>query len=140
MSDPFLVTYLGVVHPWMCDVMGHMNVRHYAAVFDDASFQLLGHIAPPESLARERRGWADVRCEIDYKHETPAGTLLTVRSHLVRVGGKSLTFVHRLSSSGDETLRATARITTVCFDLAARRSIELDEAQRVRAMALLVAE
>ena len=31
----------GVVHPWFCDVMGHMNVRHYVGMFDDACFQLL---------------------------------------------------------------------------------------------------
>jgi len=30
-----------IVHPWLCDVMGHMNVRHYIGMFDDASYQLL---------------------------------------------------------------------------------------------------
>ena len=30
-----------IVHPWLCDVMGHMNVRHYMSMFDDASYQLL---------------------------------------------------------------------------------------------------
>ena len=33
--------YKGIVHPWLCDVMGHMNVRHYMGMFDDASLQLL---------------------------------------------------------------------------------------------------
>ncbi len=51
-----LTTYVGVAHPWMCDTMGHMNVRHYAAMFDDASFQLLGHIAGTETESDSGRG------------------------------------------------------------------------------------
>ena len=81
-----VVTFLGVVHPWMCDQMGHLNVRHYAAMFDDASFQFLGRICPSEVNREAGLGWADVRCEIDYKHETPVGTLLTITSEVVRVG------------------------------------------------------
>ena len=37
----FVETYRGVVFPWHCDQLGHMNVRHYVAMFDDASFHLL---------------------------------------------------------------------------------------------------
>ena len=60
--------------------MGHLNVRHYVAMFDDASFQLLGRIAGREMDAK--LGWADVRMEIAYKHETPLGKLVTIRSRV----------------------------------------------------------
>lgn len=30
-----LATFVGVAHPWMCDAMGHVNVRHYAAMLYD---------------------------------------------------------------------------------------------------------
>ncbi len=47
--DGGLVTFVGVTHPWMCDAMGHMNMRFYAAMIDDAGFQLLGHLAGTEA-------------------------------------------------------------------------------------------
>jgi acyl-CoA thioester hydrolase len=119
----------------MCDAMGHMNVRHYAAMLDDASFQLLGHIAG--DAAAETEGWADVRCVIEYKHETRAGALLTVRSHVLRIGRSSLTYRHVMSGSLDEVVRAEAEVTTVRFDLAGRQSLLLAAALRGRAESLI---
>jgi acyl-CoA thioester hydrolase len=130
-----LVTFIGVVHPWMCDVMGHMNVRHYAAMFDDASFQLLGHIAgkiPDESF-----GWADVRSTTDYKKEMPAGDLLTIRSQVLKVGRSSITFRQTMAGSLDGELRAINETTSVCFDKIARHSLELEPAMRMRAEKLV---
>ena len=43
----WMETYRGVVFPWHCDQFGHMNVRWYAHIFDDAAFHiwpLLGFI------------------------------------------------------------------------------------------------
>ena len=28
LTTPCIETYVGVVHPWMRDAMGHLNVRH----------------------------------------------------------------------------------------------------------------
>ena len=135
MSNDGTITFTGVAHPWLCDSMGHLNVRHYAAMFDDASFQLLGRVAGHDP-AHDSAGWADVRCEIDYRHETPAGTLLTIRSHVEKVGTSSLTYVHVMSGSLDGVVHAQARIVSVRFDLAARRKIELDQPLRKAAEAL----
>ena len=132
-----LVTFVGVAHPWMCDVMGHMNVRHYAAMFDDASFQLLGHIAGQDSSQASATGWADVRTEIDYRHETRAGSLLTIHSHVVKIGRTSVTFEQVMSGSLDGVVHASSRTTSVRFDLAARASVALDEPMRNRAAAYL---
>jgi len=132
-----LVTFVGVAHPWMCDVMGHMNVRHYAAMFDDASFQLLGHIAGQDSSQASATGWADVRTEIDYRHETRAGSLLTIHSHVVKIGRTSVTFEQVMSGSLEGVVHASSRTTSVRFDLAARASVALDESMRNRAAAYL---
>ncbi|MDH6233982.1 acyl-CoA thioester hydrolase [Mesorhizobium soli] len=137
MTEP-LVTFVGVAHPWMCDTMGHMNVRHYAAMFDDASFHILGHIAGLEGHEANGIGWADVRTEIDYKHETRAGTLITVRSNLVKLGRTSVTFEQVMSGTLDSVVHAISRTTSVRFDLAARAAVPLDAAMRVRAEKLLV--
>lgn len=135
--DHGVVTYVGVAHPWMCDAMGHMNVRYYMAMFDDASFQLLGKLTGVEK--DKSIGWADVRHEIEYRHETSAGTLLTIRSKVVRVGRSSITYRHSLCDSLDGELHAEATVTSVRFDLVARRSIELDADLRHRSNALMTA-
>ena len=59
----------GIVHPWFCDVMGHMNVRHYMSMFDDASYQLLAEAAGWHvgAEAWKGKGWADVNHSIDYQ-------------------------------------------------------------------------
>ena len=46
----------GIVHPWLCDVMGHMNVRHYMGMFEDASYQLLAEVIGWHSGAEEWKG------------------------------------------------------------------------------------
>jgi acyl-CoA thioester hydrolase len=130
-----MVTFVGVAHPWMCDAMGHMNVRYYMAMFDDASFQLLGRLTGVEK--DKSLGWADVRHEIEYKHETAAGTLVTIRSHVTRIGRTSVTYHHVLTGSLEGELHAEATTTSVRFDLTARKAIELDAALRSRAEALL---
>jgi len=130
-----LVAFVGVAHPWMCDVMGHMNVRHYAGMFDDASFQLLGHIAG--KIPDDGFGWADVRSTTEYKQEVPAGDLLTIRSHVLKIGRSSITFRQMMMGSLDGELRAVNETTTVCFDKLVRRSAELEPDMRVRAEKLL---
>ena len=128
-------TYVGVVHPWMCDAMGHLNVRHYVAMFDDASFQLLGRITAPD--ATPTLGWADVRMEIDYMHETAAGTLVTVRTVVEKVGRSSLTYRHEMRGTLNDLLHARMLVVTVRFDLTSRSKIDLDQGARDAATKLL---
>ena len=106
--------------------MGHVNVRYYVAMFDDASLQLLGRLSPPDEDRIARRGWADVRCMMEFKSETLAGTLLTIRSSVVRLGSSSLIYEHVMSESTEGVVHATAQITTVRFDLDARKAFRLE--------------
>lgn len=140
MPGQSLVTYVGVAHPWMCDIMGHMNVRHYAAMFDDASFQLLGHIAGADSIADTSRGWADVRSEVEYRHETKPGALLTIHSRVVKIGRSSVTFEQVMSGSLDGVVHAVNRTVSVRFDLVGRVAVAIDADMRTRAEALQVEE
>ena len=133
-----LVTYIGVTHPWMCDAMGHMNVRFYMGAFDDASFQLLGHLSGVETDGS--LGWADVRHEIDYKDETPAGALITIKSQVTRIGRSSVAYRHVMVGTLSGRVHAEATVITVRFDLAARKSVELDGEIRSRAEALFAGQ
>ena len=134
-------TFRGVVHPWHCDTMGHMNVRHYVGMFDDAGFQLLGMVAgSSDALFREGRGWADVRHAFEYRHEARAGALVVIRSGIGRVGRTSLVMRHDMSDMLSGALLAKAEIVTVLFDLAARQALPLPDDYRDRALALAPAD
>lgn len=130
-------TWRGVAYPWFCDSMGHMNTQFYQMMFDGATFHFLSLMASYRALAEEKRGWADVRYTTEYKHEVPAGALLILRSHLVRVGTKSVEFMHEMANVETDTLHATCVGVSVLFDLAARKALALDEAIRARCAALL---
>ena len=131
-------TLRGVAHPWLCDAFGHLNTRHQMAMFDDAGFHFLHALGPTAaSLRTERKGWADVHLEVDLNDEVPLGALVVVRSHLVKVGRTSLTYVHRMHAVDDDRLHTTMRIVTVHFDLEARRAIPLPEVTLAKAATLL---
>ncbi|QFR34452.1 thioesterase family protein [Ancylobacter sp. TS-1] len=129
-------TFQGVVYPAQCDAMGHMNVQHYVGVFDQATWHLFAACGYDSGWIEARReGWADVRQEIDYRQEVRAGELFVIDSAVRRVGGKSLTTWHRLSTARGVSAEMLA--VTVYFDLAARRARELPDVVRVGALALL---
>ena len=131
-----LRTYQGLVYPAQCDAMGHMNVQQYVAAFDQASWHLLAACGYEAGWVETRReGWADVRYEIDFRHEIRAGALFVIDSAVRRVGGKSLTAKHRLAAP-DGTVHAELLAVSVYFDLALRRARELPATVRAGALAL----
>jgi len=136
-EEPGLLTFKGVAHPWMCDTMVHMNVRHYASMSDDASFHLLGFISGSSSTANGL-GWADVRSHTEYKREVAPGELISIHSRVKKIGGSSITFEHIMISTLDETVRAINETVSVRFDLTARVAARLGDAERKRAEKLLI--
>lgn len=123
----------GIVMPAQCDVYGHMNVRHYAACFDEAGWHMLARAGV--SLADLRgRGLGSVvaTLTIDFHHELTAGQLLLVTGAFTRVGSKSFDYEMRLYESDSMTHCATQKTVEVCFDTTARASAALPEDVRAR--------
>ena len=115
----------GVVHPWLCDAMGHMTTRHYVAMFDDASYHLLAAIGfDPVMLARGV-GFADVRMTITYRAELAAGALVLTRGDVVGLGERSMTALYRMENLHTGAVAAEMESVAVQFDLAARKAIPL---------------
>ena len=130
-------TFRGVAHPWLCDVFEHLNTRHQMAMFDDAGFHLLHAIGPDAaSLAADRKGWADVRLEVDLAHEVPKGALVVVRSHVVKLGRSSVTHHHAMHGLDDDRVHSRLQVVTVFFDLEARKAAALPDLVRERAATL----
>ena len=51
--DKWFDLYRGIVMPAQCDIYGHMNVRHYAACFDEAAwhFPRMAGLSPRDRRA-----------------------------------------------------------------------------------------
>lgn len=129
-----------VVHPWLCDAMGHLSTRHYLGMFDDASYHLFAEFGyQPELGLSESWGWADVRQEISYHAELSVGTLVSVTGAVTGIGRSSLKLQYRLFNRSTEALAATLDATTVCFDLNLRKSRPIPDDCRNR-IELIISE
>lgn len=128
---------LAVVHPWLCDAMGHLTTRHYMAMFDDAGYHLfaeLGHDAAAGK--RDGQGWADVAHQIEYRSELAAGALVRIDGRVTALGRTSIGTELVLRDRDDGRICALLTARTVCFDLVARKSCSLPPALVARARAL----
>jgi len=126
--------YKGMVHPWLCDVMGHMNVRHYVGMFDDAGYQLLAEATGWNSVSEEwkGKGWADVNHQIEYLAELQSGTLIEIEGGITHIGSRSFTAHYNMKSklSGEKAARMTAKV--VYFDLVARCSLPITDLMKTK--------
>lgn len=116
-------TFRGGVFPWEIDIMGHMNVRHYTAKFDDATLQLFGALGLTVAYFKEQdRGMAAVQQNTTYGRELLAGDLIEIRSEIVEAGERKIKFLHRMYEclSGDEA--SACEITGVHIDRTLRRA------------------
>ena len=131
-------TLRAVAHPWLCDAMGHLNVRHYVGMFDDASWHLLADLGHgPSDITATRIGWADVRHVIEYKDEVASNGLVRIRSEVIKLGRTSLTYRHEMLSAQGAVLHATMEVVTVAFDLDARKAVEIPALVRERAPGMM---
>lgn len=126
-----LTTYHGVVYPNQCDAMGHCNVAHYIAAFDQASWHLLYACGYSPRWGVERgEGFADVRYEIDFRHEMRAGALFSIESCVVRTGTRTIMTYHCMSIAGELHVAAELRAVSVFFDLKNRVAKSLPDSMR----------
>jgi acyl-CoA thioester hydrolase len=122
MSD-LIPTYQGVVYPWHCDHMGHMNVMWYVGKFDEVTWQLFAHLGLTPSVLRDhQRGMAAVQQEITYQQELRAGDLLSISSRVLEIREKVLRFQHDMHNQETGAIAATTTITGVYLDLQRRKS------------------
>jgi acyl-CoA thioester hydrolase len=130
----------GVVHPWHHDHFGHMNVRHYAPFFDDASYQIWTRIGLPYGRMLEEHGVHCVTASATttFLQELMAGTLIVIDGAVTRVGTKSAGFRLRMLGADTGVLHATSDMVEVVFDPATRSSAPMPGAVRTALEAHLV--
>lgn len=136
MRQPIL-TYKGVVYPWHCDHIGHMNVMWYVGKFDEATWHLFAEIGLTPSFLRENgRGMAAVEQNIAYKRELMAGDIVSVHSSVTEIKDKSIRFSHEMRRADTGEVAATTVLTAVHLDTALRRACAFPDAVKARVAAL----
>ena len=134
MTSGLVDTYRGVVYPWHCDHMGHMNVMWYVGKFDEATWHFFSAIGlTPEFLRRNRRGMAAVEQRIAYQRELVAGDIVTVRSATLEVRDRVIRFVHEMRNAESGDVAAVAALTAVHLDTESRKASAFPRAIKERA-------
>lgn len=136
----FRPTYRFTVAPEQCDELGHLNVQHYIQFMYLGGMELTAAIGlSRDAIAQRRLGLAAVRMECDFLRELRAGEAVLVESAVESVGGKSLTFQHRLQLAGtaEEAMRAV--VTGLLLDLRTRKAVPIPDDIRAAAEALAAA-
>src|SRR5579872_2188597 len=91
------ITYKGVVYPWQCDHVGHMNVMWYTGKFDEATWNLMAELGITAGYLRSRqRGMVAVQQNTSYRQELLAGDVVEVRSRVLEVRDKVIRFEHEM--------------------------------------------
>jgi acyl-CoA thioester hydrolase len=121
-----------VVHPWHQDHFGHMNVRHYAPFFDDATYHLWTRVGLPYSTMLAEHGvhCVTVQATTQFRKELVAGDLIMIDGVVARLGTKSVGFELAMRHADTGALHATYEITEVFFDPAARSSTAMPASVR----------
>jgi acyl-CoA thioester hydrolase len=128
--------YRSVVMPAHCDLYGHMNVRHYAAFFDDAGFQIMGKAGVSLTDLRSRGlGSVVASLTIDFHHELTAGQLILVTGAITRIGQKSAMSEMRMYDADAMTHCATQKTVEVFFDTTQRALVPIPPDVRAKLVA-----
>ena len=117
------ITYRGVIHPWHCDIMGHMNVVWYVSKFDEASWQFASMLGLDNSyFMKKHMGIAALQQNISYKSELVAGSTVTVRSGVLEMKEKVVRLIHEMRNDSTGEIAAIMVLTAVHFNTRKRKS------------------
>lgn len=131
--------FRSVVMPAHCDLYGHMNVRHYAAFFDDAGFHLMSRAGVSLTDLRARGlGSVVASLTIDFHHELAAGQLILITGAYTRIGQKSATSKMRLYDADTMTHCASQKTVEVFFDTTRRVSVAIPDDIKAKLSAAVV--
>jgi acyl-CoA thioester hydrolase len=134
------ITYRGVVYPWQCDHMDHMNVTWYTEKLDEATWYLFALVGiTPTYIREQKRGMVGVQQNTTYQNELLAGDVVTVRSRILEVREKAIRFQHELINDEKDEVAATSELTAVHLDLLTRKACPFPPEIRERARARVVA-
>lgn len=133
----------GCIGPGDCDTAGRMEACHFIGRVSDGIVNMLARLHGPEGLEARmegRLGGAVVEYRLLYHQRPRSGDLITVRTGVRAISGRSHRLVHWLFDVRSGDCLCTSEAVAVTLDLQTRRAVELPEAQRRRMAAFVIAE
>jgi acyl-CoA thioester hydrolase len=131
------ITYRGMVYPWHCDHIGHMNVMWYTGKFDEACWQLLAMLGLHQArFTQDGTGMVAVEQHTQYKRELHAGDAVTIQSTLLEVKDKAIHMLHKMVHDISGEVTATTLVIGVHIDAKIRKAMRLPEDVRHRALGM----
>jgi acyl-CoA thioester hydrolase len=116
--------YRGIVYPWQCDHMGHLNIMWYVGKFDEASWNLFARLGMTSAYLRESgSAVAGVQQDLNYRREMFPGDVIEVRTRMLKIGERSLRFRHEMRDAVTDETTATCEMTAVHLDSATRKAM-----------------
>lgn len=138
MAEMFL-THRGVIYPWQCDQMGHLNVMWYVGKFDEATWQMFAAMgATPGYMRENQRGMAAVRQNNTYRRELKAGDVISIRTGVLEIYERRIQFYHEMINDETGEIVATSLITGVHMDTQARKACPFPPEILERGRAMIV--
>jgi acyl-CoA thioester hydrolase len=104
------------------DVMGHMNVRHYIAIFDEAAWRFFASFGMDEAYyAGGEGGGFALQQSVRYLAECRVGDVVSVRARLIGRSAKRIHFMLFMVNETNGTLAATIETLGAHADMRIRR-------------------
>lgn len=105
------------------DAMGHMNIRHYMGIFDDAAWIFFARFGMDQAYYDRSSGGAfALEHHVRYLAEVHAGDTVTVRTRILGRTAKRIHFMHFMIDETAVKLAATLEVIGSHADLHARRT------------------
>lgn len=122
------LTHRGVVYPWQCDQMDHMNVMWYVGKFDEATWQMFAQMGiTSEYMLAHHCGMAAVRQEITYRRELRPGAVISIWTAVLEVRERVIRFYHEMREDESGEIAAATLITGVYMDTLERKAAPFPE-------------
>ena len=105
------------------DAMGHMNIRWYMAIYDDAAWNFFDTFGMnPAYYERTKNGAFALRQFINYWAEVHVGETVAVRTRILGRSAKRIHFMHFMLNETTGKLASTMEVLGSHADTKARRT------------------
>lgn len=113
------------VRGYHCDFYGHVNNARYLEFLEEARWQYLQAGLDLRRWQERGLGFVVVSLTIDYRRPAGPGTVLEIRSHLKKVGGRSAVIRQDVRDGADGAAVALADVTFAVIDLQSGKAVPL---------------
>ena len=137
--EPLLQVYQETIPASYLDKMGHMNVRYYVGIFDEATWRFFTRLGmDPVYFRSTNNGMFALEQHIRYLAEVCQGETVIVHARLLGRSTKRIHFMHFMINATTGKLAATLEVVGSHVDTSQRRSSPIPEPVTAQIDAILI--